>query len=654
GVDEATGFLVAGPWDQVKSPDEVLTKNQRADELHDMVSTVGSAMLGLTLGCARCHDHKFDPIPQTDYYALKAVLEGVQHGERERRSPDAPLKEKEAANTEAKMRQIEAELRQFEPLAQVGSVDTNRLRAPVHARLNVERFAPIATKHVRFTVTATTGGEPCIDELEVFTTGEKPMNVALSSHGTQATASGTYPGNDFHKLEHLNDGRYGNSRSWISNEGGRGWVQLDFTSTETVDRIVWARDRDSQFGDRLATSYRIEVTDDEGEWRVVANSADRKPFQSGQPYRPEYAISPGDAVANARVANLTSQLTKLQARLEELKSHPVVYAGDFRDPPATQRFYRGDPLQPREEVPPGGLTRIGLRLPQIDVGKKAPDKERRLALARWIANPMNPLTARVMVNRLWQHHFSEGLVTTPSDFGVNGATPSNPALLDWLASELIDHGWSLKHVHRLILLSAAYRQSSQPRDPAATTEHDPSNHLLSHYPAARLDAEPLRDGILAVCERLDTRMGGRGWSPFEPNENYVRVYTPKQTFGPDDFRRMVYSTAIRQRPDGVFGAFDCPDGGQIAPKRNRSTTPLQALNLLNSGFMMQAAEMFATRLEQDFPADSQRQVQRAFRLALQRDPSTEETEASVRFVKAEGLQQFCRALLNSNEFVYVF
>ena len=251
GADEATGFLVAGAWDQVKSPDEVLTKNQRADELHDMVSVTGSAFLGLTVGCARCHDHKFDPIPQHDYYALKAVFEGVQHGERERRVNENGTREDELKQIRSRLSEIDSALVRFEPLAQVGMVDTNRLRAPVHPRRNVERFAPILAKRLRFTILATTGAEPCVDELEAFSVGAGATNVALASFGTKATASGTYPNSNLHRLEHLNDGRYGNSRSWISSENGKGWVELEFPQSVLLERVVWARDREEKFGDRL-------------------------------------------------------------------------------------------------------------------------------------------------------------------------------------------------------------------------------------------------------------------------------------------------------------------------------------------------------------------------------------------------------------------
>src|SRR5260221_9286834 len=202
GEDAATGFLVAGPDDLVKSPDPVLTANQRADELHDMVSTTGSAFLGLTIGCARCHNHKFDPIPQTDYYSIKAIFEGVRHGERKMKTAEAEAKEKALAERRKRLAALDVKLAEFEPLAQVGAVETNRLRAPVHARQNVERFAPVAAKRLRFTIQKTTDAEPCIDQLEVYTAGPAPQNIALANAGTKPRASSAYPNSEIQRLGH--------------------------------------------------------------------------------------------------------------------------------------------------------------------------------------------------------------------------------------------------------------------------------------------------------------------------------------------------------------------------------------------------------------------------------------------------------------------
>jgi hypothetical protein len=212
--------------------------------------------------------------------------------------------------------------------------------------------------------------------------------------------------------------------------------------------------------------------------------------------------------------------------------------------------------------------------------------------------------------------------------------------------------WSLKHLHRLIVTSATYRQSSAPRQECLAV--DAGARLLWRFPPRRLEAEPLRDAILAVSGRLDLKMGGPGFSFFEPNDNYVRVYTPRREWTPETFRRMVYGTVVRQRPDGVFGAFDCPDGGQIAPRRNRSTTPLQALNLLNSSFLVQQAHLFSDRVKSESGVDAKVQVRRAFALAYQREPSREELGAATKLVRETSLAVFCRALFNANEFVYIY
>jgi hypothetical protein len=316
-------------------------------------------------------------------------------------------------------------------------------------------------------------------------------------------------------------------------------------------------------------------------------------------------------------------------------------------------------MQKREPVEPAALGVIPVKFAINEVAQKrlassthlTDDQQRRLTLARWIADPENPLTARVMVNRIWQYHFGEGLVSTPSDFGANGARPTHPELLDWLAAEFVEHGWSIKHIHRLVLNSATYRQSSDSRQDCLAV--DSNSRLLWRFPPRRLEAEPIRDSMLAVSGKLDLRMAGPGFSFFEPNDNYVRVYTPRREWTPESFRRMIYGTIIRQRPDGVFGAFDCPDAGQIAPKRSRSTTPLQAFNLLNSSFMMQQAGFFAERIETEAAHDAQAQVRRAFALALQREPERQELAAAVKLVRGQGLKIFCRALLNANEFTHL-
>lgn len=823
GDDAATGFLVAGPHDMVTSPDPVLTATQRADELHDMVSTTGSAFLGLSLGCARCHDHKFDPIPQADYYAVKAVFAGVEHGDRPLRPPDDEDRQRRIAALRHELAEPERRLAAFQPVAslrrsivvddesdgaqslkppsgtaahadgtdrghigqpgglldlpdigrqytwwaaaahepvmayapraaglwrvwvswgaghashahdaryvldadgdpatvddreelatvdqrffadgtggpppgkslwsgfralgvrqfgpearlvltggaaagpvtadvvvfeEVPTADTPggtfpELRSRVTHGANVDRFPPVTARALRFTIRATSGGEPCIDELTVFSTDGREV-----SREATPSASGTYAGDPAHALEHVNDGRLGNARSWISDEVGGGWVQLAFAAPVEIDRVVWSRDRSDEprFHDRVATGYEIAVSADGDSWQVVASECDRLPFGSAV-VGPILASSRWSEAEAAEADALATRVASLRERLAAIEVLPLAYAGRFATPDRTHRLFRGDPMQPREEIPPGGLSHLGgpWHLPP-----EAPEPERRRRLAEWITAPGHPLTARVIVNRLWHHHFGTGLVDTPSDLGVNGGVPTHPELIDWLASELVDPAgpadrWRLRRIHRLMVMSRAYRQSAAARPDGL--ERDAAARLLWRHPPRRLEAEPLRDAILAVSGSLDTRMGGPGFDLFEPNTNYVKVYTTKTTFTPDDFRRMVYQAKPRAELDAFFGAFDCPDAGQVQPARTVSTTPLQALNMLNGAFLLDQAERFARRVELEVGDDPSRQVRRAVILAFGREATAGEVAAGRELVAAHGLALLCRSLYNATEFIMVY
>jgi hypothetical protein len=273
--------------------------------------------------------------------------------------------------------------------------------------------------------------------------------------------------------------------------------------------------------------------------------------------------------------------------------------------------------------------------------------ERRRALADWIADRANPLPARVMVNRVWHYHCGRGLVRTPSDFGFNGDRPSHPELLDWLAAEYQANGGYLKPLHRLILLSRVYRQSSRIIERHAVADAD--DRLLWRYPSRRIEAEAVRDNILQTTGALARSGGGPGYNLWAYS-NYVTVFTPKVALGPDEFRRMVYQFKPRTQQDGTFGAFDCPDATASVPRRQTSTTSLQALNLLNDEFVFAQADRFAARLKQ-ITNDEAGQVRAAFRFAFQRDPSPTEAAAASRLTRTAGLAVFCRMLLNANELV---
>ena len=634
GVPEATAYLVSGPYDLVKSPDINLTLMQRQNELDDIIGTTGTAFIGLTIGCARCHNHKFDPIRQTDYYSMQAIFAGIQHGDRA--MPLSPEKQQEIAQIDLKLVQLREELKPFLKVA-------GPSRPAVNARGNEELFEATPAKYVRFTIDETNGGEPCIDELEIFSDS---INVALATTGAKPTASGTLAGYEFHKLEHLNDNRGGNSRSWISNENGKGWVQIELPEVKQISRIAWARDRDGQFGDRVATKYRIEVAVEAGQWTEVASSADRLPFNS-QATQPEYDFArfPDEVAQQGR--DLLKQFQNSEQRKSQLQASATVYAGTFQQPGPTHRLFRGEPLAQREQVEPGTVSALG----KLAIGETTPEQQRRLALADWMASRDNPLTARVIVNRLWQFHFGKGLVSTPSDFGKAGVAPTHPELVDWLARELMDHNWSLKHVHRLILSSSSYQQSSQPREDALKA--DAATEWWWRFPPRRLEAEPIRDSILAVTGVLDDRMYGPGFSGFEVDMENVRHYFPKKHYGPEDWRRMIYMTKVRLEKESVFGIFDCPDAATSVPKRGRSTTPLQALNLFNSPFMLQQAELFAERLKRECGDDASKQIAQAFWLCFSREPAANELIGSSEFLTDQGLPAFCRAMLNSNEFVFL-
>ena len=645
GEDAGTGFIVASAallGGQIgKDTESKLLARQ--DELNSMVLITSTAFLGLTVNCARCHDHKFDPIAQRDYYAMQAVFAGVHHGER-------PIKEAESgtrlrAFEEAKhtLAQVESQLVDFEPLAQTG-----QSRAPVNPKRNVERFEPILAKGLRFTVLETNTLEPCIDELEIYSAGAEPVNIALAKLGTRASASGTFPSNGKHLLENINDGLYGNSRSWISNEPGKGWVQLNFTKDVRIGHVIWGRDRDGVFTDRLATHYVIEVLDAQDAWQTVASSEDRRPLNMVSKKTENTRAISLDKVEQQRFDTLQAERERLSESVKDLSQPPMIFAGRFQAPEMIHKLNRGDPTQPRELVVPGAIAQIE---PPFALPADATEVQRRLALAAWIGDARNPLTARVLVNRLWHFHFGEGLVTTPSDFGRNGTRPSNPELLDWLASEFMTNGWSIKKIQRLICLSATYRQCSAPV--AESQLRDAGTRLLWRYPPRRMEAEVIRDSMLSICGTLDLRMGGPGFSVFAPNTNYVRVYDPKPEYGPSEWRRMIYQTKVRMAQDSTFGAFDCPDAGLPQPRRPRSTTPLQALNLLNSGFVNQQAGFLAKRLVSESGDDAANQIRRAFQLAFSRSPDADEMKTCAQLIQQHGLHSFCRVILNTNEFIFI-
>jgi hypothetical protein len=300
------------------------------------------------------------------------------------------------------------------------------------------------------------------------------------------------------------------------------------------------------------------------------------------------------------------------------------------------------------EVTPGGLTCAGAS--DHDFGNHTtPEGERRRRLAEWIIGTDNPLTARVLVNRLWHHHFGRGLVDTPSDFGNGGGKPSHPELLDWLAREFMKSGWSVKHMHRLILTSSTFRRSSL-RD---SESPDTSNTLLARMHPRRLDAESLRDAVLAVSGCLNPAMGGPGYQDFEYQEAYAPIYRHVTADKPALWKRSIYRFIVRTTPQRFMSTLDCPDPANLTPARLTTTTALQSLALMNNAFMLQQSRHFADRVQREAGAETKAQVMRAFELAFQRAPDSEELESAAKLLEQQGLPALCRLLFNANEFVHL-
>ncbi|HQR41473.1 MAG TPA: DUF1553 domain-containing protein, partial [Gemmatales bacterium] len=640
GKDAATGFLVTS---SVLLPgqigaDEPSKRLARQDAIDDIVVNIGQTFLGLSIGCARCHDHKFDPISQRDYYAMQGFVAGVEYEDRPLQTPEAVAARKAIAEANTAIAEIDQQLARLVPLARSGAQ-----RSMVNARMNVERFTPIHAKRLRLTIQATNNLEPCIDELEVYDSNGK--NVALASAGTKATASGSTTVADRHELRFVHDGVYGNSRSWMADRA-TGWIMLEFPEEQTIDRMVWSRDREGKFTDRLATNYVIEVSNGNNKWTAVADSTDRVVFDANRKSAQPFSTDGLSNDEKQKAQKLLAQRKVLERKVNQNTVAQVAFAGLFRKPDVIRLLSRGDPEQPRDEIAPAIPELFG----KSNLAKDASEQQRRLALAEWIANPMNPMTARVIVNRLWQGHFGTGLVDTPSDFGWNGSKPTHPELLDWLAGELIRSGWSMKHLHRLIVLSATYRQSSRINPSAQSRDAD--DRLLWRFPSRRLEAEAVRDSMLLVSGQLNLQMGGRGFDLFDKRGG-LTGFKPIESLTEQSRRRMIYAHRVRRERDGVFGAFDCPDYGQSTARRRESTTPLQALNLFNSAFTFDTAKAFADRIERQAGKDCSAAILQAYRLALGRDPSTEEIADAGKVVGEYGLSALCRALFNSNEFLYL-
>jgi len=534
-------------------PDEynaVNLEQRRQEILNDMTDTTAQVVLGLTAGCARCHDHKFDPIPQADYYRLQAFFAAYQPAdipagrpeERDRYRAELRAWEAKTADLRRKMKALEEPYRQR-------FLDSRKRRFPKDYQDMFDRPAEKRTP------------------LE--------QQIALMV-GKQVSAG----------------------------------------------------------GDEVVKSMKPEVRQ---QWQEL-----QKQMAQVAPDRPP---APPTALALTDVG-------------------PVA--------PPTHLLKRGDWRHPGPEVAPGFLSALDDRSAQVPVPKAdATTTGRRTVLARWLTSPDNPLTARVMVNRLWQGHFGRGLVGTPGDFGAQGEPPTHPELLDWLATEFVARGWSLKAMHRLMVTSAAYRQASIAGPQAA----DPDNRLLGRQNRRRLEGEALRDAMLSVSGLLNSKAGGPSVYPELPAE---LSGTPNWRASADAAarnRRSIYVFAKRNQRYPLFSTFDAPDANETCSRRYATTTAPQALMLLNGKVTLNLARAFANRVMTEAGSDPAKVIDRAHRLALGRQANADESRTMRAFLDREtgllrgkcpppapghvdpafaaAVADLCHALLNVNEFLYV-
>ncbi len=628
----ATGFLVAGPWDSVSAvlnKDETLRMQARMDELDDMVTTTSHTFLALTVNCARCHDHKFDPIPARDYYRMTAFFAGAGFGEREiaseeqrRRREDflKPL-QKEMNTARRELADMEDPVRSRLLAARFEQLDRGRpsgqRRIPINPVWNRNSFSEARAARFRFVISGHIGKQAQLEYLELLPAGHR-----ISQWKSAAAASADQP--------------------LI--------IEITLDSPQPVSEIRFASDPLRGSRENMVTVYRLEVSPDGVEWRVLGSSLDHI---GGA----EFDL-PGvsdDEIHNAlpeearpRRRAIEAGIARIQQRIDQAPPIDKIYAAKPRELEKSYLLERGDVKRPKEEVSPGVLSAAGGEPAGFDPANAG---VRRLALANWIASPSNPLTARVMVNRVWQHHFGKGIVNTPSDFGVNGDRPSHPELLDWLAVSFVENGWSLKWLHRQIVLTEAYRQSSALNRKAFSVDAD--NRLLWRIPLKRMDAETLRDTILSVTGKLDLAGGGPSFALQKRGARGSYIYQALDNDGPAVWRRAVYRFVVRGGERIMMDSFDCPDPSVASPQRPVSNTPVQALTLMNNDFVIRQSRFLAERLESEAPQNREQQIRLAYQLLYGRQPRPDEITRDARFIEAQSVAAYARALFNSNEFLYV-
>jgi hypothetical protein len=540
----------------------------RYEYLDDMIATIGRGVLGLTVQCARCHDHKFDPIPQTDYYRLQASLFGSVE-------VDLPLTStEEALQYETKTAEINARV--------------NEIRQKIRILENPYRNTLLPAKYKKFP-------QNVQDAISVPEDKRTPGQQLLASQVIRTV-------------------------SVSSAEIERIMKPEDLAGKRKLDAQIAAINKEWPAPIPLV----MGMTD--GDYRFTPDGPGDEP-------------APGKGVKREAMEG----------------SYLHTGPGRYQVPPA-YLLIRGDVNSRGAEMKPGFVSAITYGNPPVELPPASGHTSgRRRALAEWLVSPENPLTARVIVNRIWHHHFGRGIVATLDNFGKMGESATNPELLDWLANEFMDRGWSVKQMHRLLMTSQAYQRTPQ-FDDAANMSKDPENRLCWRFPMQRLDAETIRDSILAVSGALNPQMFGKPVFPKLPPEILAQtkegIWLERED-GPEVWRRSIYIYRKRGLPFPLLDVFDLPNQNISCGARNVSTVPTQALALMNDEFIVRQAQLFANRLEEAAPADPQKQVELGYRLALSRPPEERERQLALEFLERHQLADFAHVLLNLNEFLYV-
>jgi hypothetical protein len=679
----ATGFIAAGPWDfvgHVELREGTIDKMKtRVLDRDDMVSTALGAFASLTVGCARCHDHKFDPIPTADYYALQAVFAGVERGDRPLPPEEGWVRRRKQISEQLAQLQREMDRREGPDAAKrlalralgaklpalPGPSPTNGYHSRIEPRSDVIKWVqidlgkPFALEEVRLWPARPTDfpdtpgfGFPVRFKIEASddATFSKDMNILMDQ--TQADFPNPEDSPVLIPVKHVTARYVRLTATRLWKRTGDFALALGEMQVLSDGKVISAGKtvtaRDSIDTGRWATRYLVDGHTSRAKLPEAGDAGLQQRLKLVRQIQEQEA---------RRLASLPAEWLVKRQSLErerqniedQINNAAQVYAIRSIPPRPIHVLKRGDVQYPKDEAKPAALSCVSLPI----TFDSPTEGGRRLALADWLTHEANPLTWRSIVNRVWYYHFGRGLVDTPNDFGKMGSLPSHPELLDWLASDFRDQGGSLKQLHRQIVTSAVYRQSGQANPQA--THQDSENRLLTSMPRRRLDAESLRDATLAVSGQLRPIAGGPGYALFRFKDDHSPTYdhtSLAHIHDPATYRRTVYRFVVRSVPNPFLDCLDGADPNQPVPVRNTTVTSLQALAMLNNPFMVRQAQHFAQRLQEAGSSPRDRAVL-AHRLAFGTRPDADTLTALIAHAEKHGWPATCRVLLNANAFVFV-